>query len=224
MLARCDLVCVFSAKDERLLRSMGLKAPVQVLQPWFTVPEPRTLPGNRTVVMTAAFGRPENVDAATWLLDEIWPRVRAAVPDAHLVLAGADPPGPLVDRAGDDVTWTGFLPALDDAYRQADVFVLPLRLGAGVKFRLPQAMAHGLPVVTTSTGAEGVLTDEEATAVGAVTDDASTFAAAVIALLVDPTRAREAGAAARRLVTARFQPAGNWTALRRRYSTLVGGA
>jgi glycosyltransferase involved in cell wall biosynthesis len=101
----------------------------------------------------------QNVDALHWLLEEIWPRVVArsggAGPTLRIVGRGADEPlrcfvrarGFDVDEGVDDVR---------EALQRATVLLAPLRAGSGTKFKVLEAMASGLPVVTTATGAEGL--------------------------------------------------------------------
>jgi glycosyltransferase involved in cell wall biosynthesis len=101
----------------------------------------------------------QNVDALHWLLEEIWPRVIARAggsgPALRIVGRGADEAlrrfvrarGFEVDEGVDDVR---------EALQRATVLLAPLRAGSGTKFKVLEAMASGLPVVTTATGAEGL--------------------------------------------------------------------
>jgi len=143
-----------------------------------------TVPRGGPAVFVAAFDRRENVEAAVWLLDEVWPSVRAALPGATLALVGVHPPESLYARAAltPGVTVTGYVDDLDEVYRTASAALVPLHSGAGVKFKTIDALLRGLPVVTTRVGAEGI-TNDDGRFPFPVTDDPREFAAAVVAAL-----------------------------------------
>ena len=197
-----DTAVVLSEKDRAFLTRRGGGARIVVvplpLDDEDMPSEPRQQPPTGSdFLFVGALWRAENHDAARWLLAEIWPRVRGAVPDARLVLAGAEPTAALLEEAGrrESVEVTGYVESLSPYYRQASVVVVPVRLGAGVKVKTVAALLWGLPVVTTTTGAEGVAGPE---VFFAVEDDAVRFADAVVRALTDPVAAAEAGARAHR--------------------------
>lgn len=99
---------------------------------------------------------PANKDAATRLVREILPLVHAELPDVTLHLAGDDPDHEMRALASDKVRALGWVADLEPLYRQARLFVAPLRLGAGMKGKVGESVAYGLPVVTTPLGAEGM--------------------------------------------------------------------
>lgn len=161
-----DSVVVFSEKDARLARNIAPGCNVQAVNPPLYDEEmtdsrkgqDRT---GRNVLFTGAFARPENHEAAMWLLREVWPTVQRAVPDARLILAGADPLPELRNLVEecDSATATGYVPDLGPYYREADIFVSPLLHGAGVKFKNITAMLWQIPILTTPVGAEGIGTE-----------------------------------------------------------------
>jgi glycosyltransferase involved in cell wall biosynthesis len=195
-----DTAVVLSEKDRALLARRGGGARIVVvpipLDDADMPPDPRQQPpAGAEVLFVGALWRAENEDAARWLLADIWPTVRSAVPDARLVLAGAEPTAGLLAEAGrrGSVEVTGYVESLSPYYRRAAVVVVPVRLGAGVKVKAVVALLWGLPVVTTTTGAEGVTGPD---VFFAVEDDAARFADAVVRALTDPAAAAEAGARA----------------------------
>ncbi len=134
---------------------------------------------------------PPNVDALGWLISDIWPRVRALHPAARLRVAGRvaeSRPGPWPEGA----EAVGFVPDLAPEYAGAAVVLAPVRFGSGVKIKLVEGLAHGLPGVATPEGAEGL--GPLPAPVLQVAADAEGFAAAVVRALADPdaaaTRAR----------------------------------
>jgi succinoglycan biosynthesis protein ExoO len=142
---------------------------------------------------------PPNLDALGWLLSEIWPALRRRRPDARLRVVGRVAeahPGPWPEGA-DAV---GFVEDLRREYAGAAVALAPIRFGSGVKIKLVEALAHGLPGVATAAGAEGLVPLPARVLRRA--ESAGDFAAAAAAALDDPdpagsrAAAREAAAAA----------------------------
>lgn len=206
-LRSADLICVFKAADEQLLRELGIRATVRVLDPWLE--EPGGADGVRErgrVLFTGAMWRPENALGAAWLLREVWPSVRAQVPEAALTLAGDGPDEnmrSLAEQVG-GVEVTGRVPSLLPYYQRAAVFVAPLFSGGGLKFKVPQAMLCGLPVVGTAVALEGVVEQAPAEALWGRTDEPAEMAALLVAALRERDRAAAVGAAAARWAAGRY--------------------
>lgn len=202
-----DLVLTFSEKDRALLRAYGVEA--QVVDPPLAGPdfEPRAeheADGSR-LLFVGAFDRIENSDAADWLLEEIWPRIRADRPEVRLELVGAHPTAAMrrAAAAADGVSVSGYVEDLGPHYASADLAVVPLRLGAGVKFKVVTAMLSGVPVVTTSVGAEGI-SDRPEDVFVAVEDEADAFVGAVLGHLRDRAPGTARAAAARAAAADRY--------------------
>lgn len=226
-LSDADLVLVFKAADEQLLRRLGVSSPVHVLDPYLVHPAgpaPQRRP--RTASFVAALWRRENADGAAWLLREVWPTVRSRVPDATLVLAGADPPGELVAlaRAAGGVEVTGRVPDLLPHYQQAQVFVSPLFLGGGLKFKVAQAMACALPVVGTRNALQGIVEHCPKDALWEVTDDPRATADALVRAFKDPKAAAETGRRAQQWARQRWSFERSLEAVRDRYEALAADA
>ena len=204
LLQMCTAAMVFSEKDRGLLLALGVTRPIYVIDPDLVAPERPADADDRTVVFVGAMDRRENFEAVLEFLDDAWPQVKTQVPDAKLLVVGADPPEFLTARATSDVTITGAVEDLDAYYARASVFIAPLRLGAGLKFKVPQAMLYGLPVVTTSVGAEGILDDAGPEVFAAVADTMPAFADAVSHALLAPAASRAVGQQARAWALSRF--------------------
>lgn len=114
--------------------------------------------GRSDILFVAGFAHPPNVDAALWLVNEIFPKVRRSHPGVRLRLVGSNPTAEVMALAANDVEVTGFVSAEELAleYRRARVVVAPLRFGAGVKLKVLEAMRYGVPLVTTPIGAQGL--------------------------------------------------------------------
>lgn len=156
--AALDRVLVFSTKDADLL---GSPPNARVVSPPLAsaVEGPRTVAvGSATVIFVSYLARAENDDAARWLVGEIWPLVLREVPHARLRLVGAGASEALTGLVAGQpsVTITGFVADLTDEYALAGASIVPLRQGAGVKFKVIESLLQGLPTVTTPVGAEGI--------------------------------------------------------------------
>ncbi|MBQ8703706.1 MAG: glycosyltransferase [Bacteroidales bacterium] len=107
-----------------------------------------------SIVFTGNMSYAPNVDAACWLVNEIMPTVWKRCPyGINVLIAGADPKPAVRALAGPRVTVSGRLPDIRSAYASARMFVAPMRIGSGMQNKLLEAMAMGLPCVTTSIAA-----------------------------------------------------------------------
>ena len=156
------------------------------------------------LVFAGNLGYFPNADAATWLLRDILPRVRAAVPGAELRLVGARPGRRLrALAAAPGVSLAANVPAMAPELAAATLAIVPLRAGSGLQNKVLEAMAAGTPVVATprAVAGIGVVPGEHLL----VADDAEGLAVAASALLGDPARARTLARAARALVEERYR-------------------
>jgi glycosyltransferase involved in cell wall biosynthesis len=115
-------------------------------------------PGTRHLVLTASFAYPPNVDAARAVLDDVMPPFAAAVGPATLSLVGRDPPAWMreVGRTRCDVEVTGLVPSTLPWLQRATATVVALRAGSGTRFKVLEALAVGVPVISTPKGVEGL--------------------------------------------------------------------
>ena len=155
------------------------------------------------VVFTGKMDFRPNVDAMLWFYRHVWPRIVAEVPEAHGYIVGKNP-DPRLAALSDDpsVTVTGHVPDISPYFGGADVYVVPLRIGGGTRLKVLEAMAAGLPIVTTSLGAEGI--DLTPNVHARVADRPAEYAAAVVTLLRDAVHAQALGAAARQFAVERY--------------------
>jgi O-antigen biosynthesis protein len=124
-----------------------------------------------------------NVDGLRWFARHVWPRVLARVPDAELLVTGADPPPEVRRFERESVRFAGSIPDLHEFYAGVRLVVVPIRYGSGVKLKAIEALQSGVPVVATSVGAEGIPLAHAA--VLEVTNDARQFSELVARLLQD---------------------------------------
>jgi glycosyltransferase involved in cell wall biosynthesis len=157
------------------------------------------------VVFAGNFAYVPNFDAAGWLIGDIWPRIRRAVPRARLVLAGQGSVELAAIAAGArDELQVECIANPDDilvAYANAAVAVVPLRAGGGTRIKILEAASLSIPLVSTTVGVEGLdLLDGRHLLVA---DDALSFACACIEVLRSPDAARTRAMAAREAVLPR---------------------
>jgi glycosyltransferase involved in cell wall biosynthesis len=115
--------------------------------------------GTRKKLMYVGFlGWEPNVQGLLWFIDQVWPRLVRRHPDLEFDIVGKNPdPRLQLAAAGwDGIRLTGFVTDLQTVYRDSRVSVAPLLFGSGMKVKVLDAMARGMPVVTTRIGAEGI--------------------------------------------------------------------
>lgn len=125
---------------------------------WLNAPLDSQLePRPREIVFCGDYRHNPNVDAALHLATDIWPLIRARLPEATLTLLGGNPPEQLLAlHCVNGMEVPGWLDDLRPHYRRATVALAPIRFGSGIKAKLVEAAACGIPVATTSVGAEGL--------------------------------------------------------------------
>lgn len=164
---------------------------------------PRKEVPNR-ILFLGAMNRPANMEAIRYFFREAWPSVRKAVPEAELTVAGGGMPDALNKELAVDshVTLAGFVERVEDAYKSAAIFVAPILAGGGIIVKILDAMAAGVPVVTTSFGNEGIRArpgDEVL-----IADRPEDFSSSVVRLLKDAGLRIAIGSAGKRHVDRNF--------------------
>lgn len=160
-------------------------------------------PAGERAVFLGNLSVPHNVDAAQYLVREVWPLVRRERPNAMLEIVGADPvPAVLALSSAAGVQVTGAVPSLLPVWDRAAVTVAPLRYSAGIQNKLLEPMAAGVPVVTTPQAAEALgAVDGRELRTGA---DPDALARATLDSLAEGEGALPMLRAARELVRTRF--------------------
>ncbi|ROL66984.1 glycosyl transferase [Pseudomonas protegens] len=147
-----------------------------------------------------------NLDAVEWALEDILPRLWALNPDVRFAICGYALPDSFRQRWPDPrIEWQGFVPDLRDLQRRSALFFAPLRQGGGSKLKVLEAMAAGLPVVTTAQGSSGLQVENGRHYLGS--EDPGALAQILAEVLADPERLQRIGDAGRDYVLA----AHDWT-------------
>jgi glycosyltransferase involved in cell wall biosynthesis/GT2 family glycosyltransferase/ADP-heptose:LPS heptosyltransferase len=145
-----------------------------------------------------------NVDAMEHFCKNIWPLIASRLPDVKFYLVGDRPPDAIKSFASDRIIVTGFVPEIEPFLQKCRISIAPLRYGAGMKGKIGEAMSAGLPVISTSIGAEGM--DLTIGKNVLLADNDQDFAEAVVRLYNDERLWNELSFNGRRFIQERFSP------------------
>ncbi|MCA8307009.1 glycosyltransferase [Burkholderia sp. AU28942] len=186
LIRACDVTFVVSPIERDLLMREVPDASVELLSNVHDVPGRHAGFATREgLVFVGGFSHSPNEDAVRWLVDEIFPRIRAKRPDIALHIVGDMPGAAQSELAGPGIHIHGRVPDLTPWMDGCRVALAPLRYGAGVKGKVNMAMSYGLPVVATHIAAEGMQLSDGDNVL--LSDDAEGFAAAVLRAYEDET-------------------------------------
>ncbi|MEP7199815.1 MAG: glycosyltransferase family 4 protein, partial [Chloroflexota bacterium] len=204
-----DAVLAVSETDRQNLLTAGARAdnlhviPIAVdceqLQPVTLQPD------SNNIVSMGTLYYPPNADGVRWFLRDVFPLIRKSCSDSTLTIIGPRPPNDIVQfaiRNSQIATLTGYVPDLLPYLERAALMVVPVRAASGMRVRILEALARGIPIVTTTTGVEGIdaIHDEHLL----IADEPSAFAACVARLLNDFALRERLARNGRRFVTAKY--------------------
>ena len=220
-LRRADLTLAVSDADRRAFLELAPElenkietVPIGVDTDYFAV-APRE-PSANAILSIGTMSWLPNVDALTYFAADILPLIRARKPDVQTLIVGAKPAPGIIALARRDshITVTGTVEDVRPYAKQCGVFIVPLRAGSGVRVKILAALSMGLPVVSTTLGAEGIAVTHGENIL--IADTPAAFADAVLAVLNDPALAARLGAHGRALVEERY----TWEVVGRRLLTV----
>jgi GT2 family glycosyltransferase/glycosyltransferase involved in cell wall biosynthesis len=157
IIAKADVTFVVSPFEHSILANLMPDSDVRLLsnihspQPIFCQFSER-----QGLLFVGGFQHPPNVDAVKWFLREVWPLLKSRMPDLVVTFVGSRMPDSLLKLASPGVDIRGFVQDISPLLQSARISIAPLRYGAGIKGKINQAMAWGLPVVATNIAAEGM--------------------------------------------------------------------
>ena len=160
---QCDAHLVVSEPDRDTLLRYGTRKPVLVVENGVSVqdfaedcPAVGSNP-RRRVLFVGSMDYYANCDAVKYFAAEVWPEIHAHLPDLAFTIVGRNPPPEVRALAASlGIEVTGSVPDVRPYYREALMAVVPLRVGGGTRLKILEAMAAGLPVISTTLGAEGL--------------------------------------------------------------------
>ncbi|WP_395741438.1 glycosyltransferase [Prosthecobacter sp.] len=162
--SRSSVQVVCGPDDKSFIRSeVSTKLPVQVVTNGVDLDyfSPQSADVSRdaspTILYCGAMDYMPNVDALSWYFAEIHPRLKKQVPDLKVLIVGKSPTDEVKAHASlPDVTVTGGVDDVRPYYRRAWAHIVPLRIGGGTRLKIPESMAMGTPVISTTIGAQGL--------------------------------------------------------------------
>ncbi len=214
MFAPYDAVVVLAEADKALLERLNPRLPLVVIPNGVVLPaKPATIRASHTLIFVGNYEYAPNVEAARLLAKVILPEVRKQHANARLVLVGKAPPDAVQALANDHVSVTGYVRDIAPYLQEAAVFVSPLRVGAGLKNKVLEALAHGLPVVATPVSVDGIAVQHEHSA---LIGDVHELPALTARLLADAALQSRLAANGRALVAQHY----SWGAVAESYLRL----
>ncbi len=147
-----------------------------------------------------------NQDAVRWLVDEIISKSKKSFPseiqNSKLLLVGRNPTNYIKNLASENIIVDGGVEDIRDAYARADIFLAPIRIGSGTRLKILEAMAAGLPIVSTTVGAEGLDVKDGENIL--LADEPQDFAQKISTLLKNPALRDKIGSAGKALVRQKY--------------------
>jgi glycosyltransferase involved in cell wall biosynthesis len=188
MCRRFDAVTAVTEEDRQLLLEAGARDDITIIPIAIDTEEQALIPRRPTgphIIHIGTMYWPPNIDGITWFLEAIYPLIKAQVPDVRCTLIGSRPPESIIQRAQTDRTLavTGYVEDPTPFIEDSSMMIVPLRAGGGMRVKILNAFAQGIPMVSTSIGCEGILTEHNKNIL--IADDAGGFAEACVRLLTD---------------------------------------
>jgi glycosyltransferase involved in cell wall biosynthesis len=182
--AAADMVFAVTPEEKSQILEEVKNAQVEVIPTIHDcVESAKPLAGRKNLLFVGHYAHSPNEDAVGYFVKEIFPLIRQDIPGVVFYMVGSNITDKVKSLANENVVAVGYVPDLTPHLDGCRVFVAPLRYGAGIKGKIAQSMSFGLPVVTTSIGAEGMgLIDGEHVLIA---DSPDAFARAVVRLYTD---------------------------------------
>lgn len=207
-----DAHTVVSEREQEKLRARNPTAAIHVIPNGVDITSfedhSNNTPAARpTVLFVGSMDYHANSDAILWFCAEIWPQIAAEYPALDFKIVGRNPPASVQALASSRIFVTGTVDDVRPFYRQAFAVVVPLRIGGGTRLKILEAMAAGVPVISTRLGAEGLNANDHEQIL--LAENAAEFSACIRSLLANPEYALKLRSAALNLVTGHY----NWAVL-----------
>jgi len=153
-----DQVLTISENDKEQLIKLGIK-PKKIN--FFPVPfetQPLFKFGSKNLLFVGLLSWWPNQDGVLWFYRQIFPKIKKRFPKTKFIVVGANPPKEIlkISKIDHSVIVTGYVDELDPFYQKSGVFVVPIRAGAGIRIKILEALARGIPIVSTKMAAKGI--------------------------------------------------------------------
>ena len=201
-----DAIVPVTGEDAATYRELGARVPLHVAPVGIEAaafPDRSGLGDPGTLLFLGALDWRPNLEATRWFLESVWPLVRARVPGALFHVGGSNPPGDLAGRLrSEGVRFLGRVPDAREFLGSGAAMVVPLLSGGGIRVKILEAMALGVPVISTRLGASGIAARDGEEIL--LADDPEGLASSCASLLTDRSRAVAVGRAGRARVHSSF--------------------
>lgn len=156
-LSAADSIVVLNGKDKRLLTGNGVRSEqIFVTTPYYDEMEVNYHSGSKNILFYGAMGRPENIEAVKWFIEYVMPGLEKYDPNIKFVVMGANPAAELLNLNKNNIIVTGYVDDIRAYLEDCLCMVVPLQLGAGIKIKVLEGMAAGIPVLANEIGIEGI--------------------------------------------------------------------
>lgn len=203
VIRQVDSTILVSAEEARLVQELCPDASLRIIsmihEPLFEVEDFDT---RRGLLFVGGFEHRPNQDGVEWFVSKILPRVRRKLPEEPFWIVGSEAARHMNHLAAPGVTVVGWVRELDSIFARARISVAPLRYGAGVKGKITQSLARGLPCVATSVACEGMPVIQEKSVL--IADDEALFADATCRLYEDRDLWRSLSSAGLQIVSEHY--------------------
>lgn len=192
LFARSNVVYTISEYEKKILNKKLPEKRVVVIPTFiydskFPLGKDIGIEHRKTITFVGGFSHAPNVDGVKWFVKDIFPLILKSIPDVTLNIIGSNPTQEILSLKSKNIRVVGYVSdeELENYYSHTRVIIAPLRFGAGVKGKVIESIAYGIPVITTSIGIEGIQNGEE---VIVVSDDELGFAQNVINISNNDTK------------------------------------
>ncbi|MGQ9646094.1 MAG: glycosyltransferase [Thermodesulfobacteriota bacterium] len=202
---QADRVWVVTPDDKKAIEGFIQGKPIDVIPNVHEKIDDKKIYGEtKDLLFVGNFNHRPNIDAVHFFCKEVFPSILQELKDVTLFVVGNNPPDEIEALASEHIVVTGYVPDLTPYLRNARISVNPLRYGAGMKGKIGEALSWGLPVVTTSVGAEGMgLVDGHDALIADAPDG---FAAQVVRLYRDEALWNQLSLNGKRTVESQWSP------------------
>jgi len=197
------LIFVCSKLDQKYLRKIYHLSGITVIPNAVKIPEEPAICDDPTILFLGSYGYEPNVVGAEYLVEKIWPMVRNAMPNAHLIIAGRAPQNlKCYSDQIPGVEFPGFIDDLNGLYARTRIVCVPIFSGGGTRIKIIEAASYAKPILTTSIGAEGIPMRHGQELI--ICDNQMDFLDGCLELLKDLEFCQQLGKRARKFVIANY--------------------
>ena len=225
-----DLCRKFSAclttsdHDRDILKRSSPSLSVQVIpngvDSTFFRPNKRATSNRNVILFTGTINYFPNTDGLKYFLKEIFPIIQREIPSIQFVIAGKNPTPEIREYSTDpQIEVTGYVKDIRECFSKASIVVVPLRIGGGTRLKILEAMAMGVPVISTSVGAEGLNLVHKQDIL--IADTPNQFAREVIQLCRDEVTQQRLAKNGRKLIESKYDWKAIVSSLEQTYENLL---